>query len=158
MKLIRLNTLDIFPDLQGTVGMFYIDDEFVCYTIEREWNNNLPFVSCIPPGEYDLFKFNHIKYGGTFVVYNPLLDVYIHRDDRVNPSDRFECIIHPANFMHELQGCIAPAFEVGTFRGQWRSFQAREAMRLLQSKWRSRSINKLIIETDGKPEPKSAMV
>ena len=39
----------------NTMGMFgriYAPNNFTAFTVERPWMNNLPFISCIPPGSY----------------------------------------------------------------------------------------------------------
>ena len=39
---------------KSTIGELSIDGEFVCYMLERPWDDNKVRVSCIPEGEYPL--------------------------------------------------------------------------------------------------------
>lgn len=64
-------------------------------TLERPWKGNKPFVSCIPEGEYIVERDHTGKHK-----YFKILDV----------AGRSHIEIHPANFVNELQGCIAPCF------------------------------------------------
>lgn len=63
-------------------------------TVELPWKDNRNQVSCIPPGDYPLTKFNSPKHGLCFLIHN-----VPHRD---------MCEIHAANYSRELLGCIAP--------------------------------------------------
>ena len=90
----------------GVLGELYIDDVFYCYTIEKPWRDNKPFVSCVPAGEYKLEKFHSARYGETVVLVNPELDVVANKSE-AGEGDRYACLIHAANWSHQLQGCIA---------------------------------------------------
>lgn len=67
---------------------------FECKTLERPWVDNKNNVSCIPPGTYDVMK----TYSNRFK--KPLYLI-----DKV--PGRSGVRIHPANFVSQLQGCIA---------------------------------------------------
>jgi len=67
---------------------------FKCHSLELPWRNNVRRISCIPTGEYPLALRNSPKYGN-----------HIHILDVPN---RDLILIHPANFVSQLLGCIAP--------------------------------------------------
>lgn len=96
----------------GTMGELYIDGEFKCYTIEQPWRQNRPFISCVPPGEYNLVPFYSPKYGQTLALENTELDVFVLKDDREFDYQRYVCLFHAANWSHQLQGCIAPGVDI----------------------------------------------
>lgn len=66
---------------------------FQCFTLELPWKNNKSNVSCIPDGEYNVKKRHSEKYGWHFHI----LDV----------PGRSYILIHEANYVSELEGCIA---------------------------------------------------
>lgn len=67
---------------------------FSCFTLELPWKDNKPQISCIPPGQYKLIHRSSPKYGNHLHV----LDV----------PGRSYILIHPANYVSQLRGCIAP--------------------------------------------------
>lgn len=67
---------------------------FSCFTLELPWKNNKVGESCIPAGTYKLIHRTSPKYGKHLHV----LDV----------PGRSWILIHPANFVSQLRGCIAP--------------------------------------------------
>ncbi|WP_413533725.1 DUF5675 family protein [Empedobacter brevis] len=93
-----------FPN--GTNGALYIDDNFVCYTIELPWVQNKKANSCIPEGSYPIKKRVSSKFGQHFLI--------------TNVPNRSLILIHPANHAKaELQGCIAPVTKLtGEGRGE----------------------------------------
>lgn len=84
------------------------------HTIERPWipaqgyRGGKSNVSCIPYGTYRLVKQHSVKYGIVWCLVNPSLGVYRYKSDRKHDTDRFACLMHIANYAHELAGCIAP--------------------------------------------------
>ena len=40
----------------GCVGKLYASGMLFCETIERPWLDNIPFMSCIPAGQYKVYK------------------------------------------------------------------------------------------------------
>lgn len=99
----------------GTFGTMYYNGKPFCKTVEREWKNNEQNVSCIPAGLYRLEWHDSAKYGRRLHLVAKSLGVTI-----AGPSQRTHCLLHPANFPHELIGCIAPGKEfavMGRFIG-----------------------------------------
>ena len=88
---LRLTRRALWSDV--TCGEITLPTGQNLYTLERPWLNNEPFVSCIPDGEYTCARFNSPNHGPTFQV--------------MGVPDRTLILFHVANFVHELQGCIA---------------------------------------------------
>lgn len=108
----------------GTFGELFMNGSALCYTVEREWNNNLPSLSCVPAGTYRLKRHKSPKYGFCFALECPSVGVTIY-----GPSQRTHCLIHAANFPHQLEGCIAPGIEMHS--DKWGVANSRTAMNKL---------------------------
>lgn len=93
----------------GTPGELVIAGLIRCHTIEQIWQDNKPFVSCVPDGEYQLVPHNSDKYGATWALVNPDLGVAHYPTSGIA---RYACLFHSANWAHQLQGCIAPGNEI----------------------------------------------
>lgn len=116
--------LTLFRDSQSstaTTGFFDTKPHRI-FTLERPW---LPVggapcgqkgVSCVPPGRYQLVPHNSEAHPHTVALVNPALWVY-HFDEDVPPERRgfarTTVLIHPANYVSELRGCIAPGLARG---------------------------------------------
>ena len=86
----------------GTRGTIDLPDDTRIYTLELPWKNNEVNISCIPTGEY-LCKYSP---------YDPKQrwsDNWIVQD----VANRGQIEIHPANFLKQLEGCIAPGMSQG---------------------------------------------
>jgi len=106
----------------GTFGELVCDD-FHCYTVEREWRDNKPFVSCIPEGTYKLVKHSSPKYGWTYALVGD--GVYQYEDSL---GGRYGILIHPANTHSQLQGCIALGSFLGFHDGEWAVMNSRRTV------------------------------
>lgn len=122
---------------KSIIGSFYYDGDFICYSLERPWVNNEPFISCVPEGEYEL---KYHRYKGR-------LDTYALVGETVShfPSDKQRnlILIHPANKVNELQGCIA----TGTTKlsGEGRMVKSLDAHKKLMNIILVKNINNLSI-------------
>ena len=67
------------------------------HTIELPWNDNRQNVSCIPAGNYDWRKWKSPTKGKVIEI--------------LNVPERSKILIHVANFVRELRGCIAPGMK-----------------------------------------------
>jgi hypothetical protein len=80
-----------------TNGVLYVEKDnkilFECYTLELPWKDNQRRVSCIPQGTYKAVKHRSPKFGNSIWI----KDV----------PNRSEILIHPANYVRQLLGCIA---------------------------------------------------
>ena len=119
------------------IGSFYYDGEFICYSLERPWLNNKPFESCVPEGEYEL---KYHRYKGRLDTFALIGETVSHF-----PSDKQRnlILIHPANQVHELQGCIA----TGTTKlsGEGRIVKSLDAHKKLMNVILTKNINNLSI-------------
>lgn len=101
---------------QGTNGKLRLQQQHICYTIERPWLDNRRQLSCIPEGRYPIRPRYSPRYGWHYLV------------DEV--KDRSLILIHPANnALQELQGCLAP---VTSLSGEGLGLQSRKAFRKLK--------------------------
>lgn len=90
----------------GCVGELYKNGYFFAYTMEQPWKQNSRFISCIPSGLYEIEPINTPSHGDTGVLVNHDLNVFATQEEAQN-GGRYACLIHPANWSHQLQGCIA---------------------------------------------------
>lgn len=97
----------------GTFGRL-VGNELDVFTIERAWQENRPFESCIPEGFYLCERVTSPKHGDTFVVRHVI--------------GRSGIVFHAANLAHELAGCIAPGLRLGALGGKWAVMDSRQAM------------------------------
>ena len=100
---------------EATIGAIYKADQLICHTLERprEINNKLnqpdnpetaPNESCcIPEGDYE------VEY-----VFSPRFQRKMLRLREVPGRDGI--LIHPANYVDQLKGCIAPASYIQDMR------------------------------------------
>jgi hypothetical protein len=92
---------------------FTAKGEFLCHAIEKSWENNAPFVSCIPEGNYELVEYDSPKFGDTWALVGDTVGLF------QGDSDRYACLIHKANWPHDVQGCIAPVSHLTVLDGIW---------------------------------------
>ena len=86
----------ILEDADKTVGsiLWVKDMTQLCCTIELPWINNEPFISCIPKGRYLCKKYSSAKYHDVWEV--------------VNVPNKSKILIHIANIVDDVKGCIGP--------------------------------------------------
>jgi len=77
-----------------TLGYLTFANNDVVFTLERPWLDNEPFKSCIPLGDYMIQPKKHPRLGDVIEI--------------VHVKGRAGILMHPANEVHELEGCIAP--------------------------------------------------
>jgi hypothetical protein len=80
---------------EGTFGRIATDGMFEATTLELPWLNNEPNKSCIPAGVYRCALVDSPSKGRVYEVRGSLL------------GGRTHILIHPANWSHQLLGCIA---------------------------------------------------
>ena len=74
------------------IGKVYINDEFFCYSLEREWLDNRKYISCIPQGKYQCKPYSSDKYPDVVEI--------------INIKNRSKILIHKGNYYWEIAGCI----------------------------------------------------
>lgn len=84
--------------LTATRGVFLYDRKVICHSLELPWLGNIQKKSCIPTGCYHAFKTNHPRLG-------PVLSL-------PDVPRRSGILIHTANSVNEIEGCIAPGLDV----------------------------------------------
>ena len=95
----------------GVFGRMSVEDDFRCYTVEREWQDNATRVSCIPEGVYPLILDRYHK--GNYDAYEVM---------GVPARDRI--LIHKGNTEDDLEGCIAPGKDLGWINQKWAVVQS----------------------------------
>lgn len=82
-------------------------------TIERPWVpwdslGGKPFESCVPDGEYKLDPWTRPNRGEVYILSNPDLGVYRLKEDRPREFGRYLVLIHIANYVRNVVGCVGP--------------------------------------------------
>ena len=80
-------------DDTGTFGRLVYDSSVVAYTLELPWKDDQTDVSCIPLGEYQVIPHNSVEHPDVWEI--------------TNVPNRSGILIHNANFISEVRGCIA---------------------------------------------------
>ncbi len=93
---------------KGTIGALFINDRFICFTIELPWKDNQRNISCIPEGCYEVVP----RFSRRFKNHLHVLNV----------TGRSLILIHPANdALRDLEGCIAPVSQLSGIGKGWSS-------------------------------------
>ncbi len=74
-------------------------DSLSLQTLELPWRNNKTDISCIPVGVYAYEKW-----------FSPSFNTAVFR--LLHVPGRTNILIHPANFVRQLKGCIAPGLSL----------------------------------------------
>jgi len=91
MKILTLKRISETED--GTFGVLLDENNTpFCLTIELQWKDDKPEISCIPKGEYRVHKVNSPHLGNVFEV--------------TNVPMRSEILIHKGNLSTDSKGCI----------------------------------------------------
>ena len=85
------------------------------YTVEEVWRNNAKGNSCIPIGEYRVKRGRFPKHGEAFEV--------------LNVPNRTAILIHVANTVADIEGCIGPGKRLGALGGVWAVLDSGDAYR-----------------------------
>lgn len=93
-----------------TRGVMSLPDLQVLYSLELPWVPNatgegVHLISCVPKGLYQLVLHDTEKHPRSFALVNPDLGV-IHEPDPRWPNARTACLLHVANELKDLEGCI----------------------------------------------------
>lgn len=104
---------------KGMLGELLRAGKHLCFTIERPWLHNQRNVSAIPAGEYLALKRFSIKFGKHW----HLQDV----------PGRTLILIHIANTMDDLEGCIGVGNAISEIRGLKAVLYSRDTMNRLRA-------------------------
>ncbi len=101
----------------GTVDMMHKDGfvEESFFSVECPWENNAPFLSCIPEGDYTLYPAE-----------SPSKGLQYH----IGTATRTNCMFHVANKASELEGCIGLGVDLGILDSEWSVTNSRKAIDL----------------------------
>ena len=94
----------IYGDDEVTLGMLSFKT-FSCFTVENPWLENVPYVSCIPPGRY-LLKLGRYNAGG--------YDAYEVQE----VQGRTLIKMHIANLPTEVDGCMGVGDSITRLNGE----------------------------------------
>ena len=117
-----------------TQGTLTLPSATELHTLELPWKPNPdapggePDISCVPAGIYELETHDTVKHPKTWALVNPALGV-IHEPAAAYPNARTACLIHVANTVSDLEGCIG----VGTDAQPCYISNSRVAFQALQS-------------------------
>ncbi len=95
-------------DGKQTLGRLYVVNDrgfilFECDTLELSWKDNQSNISCIPVGQYKVVKRWSDKYKNHFHI--------------TNVPGRDYILIHPANYVSQLKGCVAVGSDLADING-----------------------------------------
>lgn len=111
----------------GTFGEMWMQNRRV-YSVERPWEDNTPFVSCVPYGEYELIW----QPTSTLVPDEFEGHTWYLEGETVSAGytgkPRTRCAIHIANVMQNVNGCIGFGRALSCLNGQWSVAASRGAL------------------------------
>lgn len=87
----------------GAFGVLKINGRSFCVTLERPWQNNAPFISCIPCGCYLMKRIESVNFQTTYEVQ----DV----------DNRTDILFHWGNYCIDSLGCILLGESYGIISG-----------------------------------------
>jgi len=96
----------------GTFGELAVGG-FRCFTVERPWLNNEPWVSCIPNGEYEMTPTRYHRRNINTWELGPV-------------PGRTRILIHPGNTWTDVRGCVAVGSTLGYISGSWAVLNSRQ--------------------------------
>jgi len=111
----------------GTFGDLVLDGEKLCEVLERPWLDNKPFESCIPEGEYIMQWYDSPKFGRTIALTGGTVSL-----SKSTTHARYGVLMHIANRVSELEGCLAPGSRLGVLGREWAVMASGDAMRRLK--------------------------
>lgn len=123
-------TLNREPHRDCTLGVLRLPQQ-AFQSLERPWVEGplggAKGISCVPFGSYRLVKHDTEAHPRTFALVNEELGVY-HYELPPGQQGRTACLIHVANFVSELRGCIALGMERTQNGDAWMLSRSRLAI------------------------------
>ena len=132
-----------------TKGKLRLGNE-VLHTLERPWvagkRGGMPFVSCIPDGEYQILP--HVRPNGDRVLAlrNPEHGVYYEQSDVPDTGGRYLILLHAANYVEQVQGCIAPGLSAIIHENRPMVTSSRTSMRKIMEWYDDEKPETLVIK------------
>src|SRR5207244_13465463 len=88
-----------YPDSKCTSGYLAVNDEIICYTLEKPWKDNSQNISSIPAGTYQgIVRYDHADHW---------------RIELQDVPDRTNVQIHIGNEVDQSKGCILVGAKLG---------------------------------------------
>jgi hypothetical protein len=123
----------LFTAAGGTFGRLLTAGGALYATLEREWADNAPGISCVPAGRYRLIPWTSKKFPHTRALVGEGVGIV------PGPGiQRSAILIHAANRPAELRGCVA----LGTLDGSRSVLTGSRA-----------AVRSFLAELDATPEP-----
>ena len=124
-------TLNREPHRDCMLGVLRVGQQ-AFQSLERPWipgssPGGTKGVSCVPVGTYRLVKHDTEAHPRSFALVNEELGVY-HLMLPAGKQGRTACLIHVANKVAELRGCIALGMERALSGGEWEVRRSRLAV------------------------------
>lgn len=139
-------------DVDKQLGLMIVNGTPLC-TLERPWLPSEEYPSgesgnsCIPAGEYDLIKAYSPKFDTEmYYIVNQDLGVFLRKEDRDHDWQRWGCMFHSANWVHQINGCIAPGLQLGKIGDKFGVRSSKNAMKIITSYLEKNQANKLYID------------
>lgn len=104
----------------GTIGIIKEDGKEICQTLEKPWVDveldgiSDKNVSCINADTYICKRVHSPKFGEVFEI--------------TNVPNRDHILIHNANFLRELLGCVAVGLQSGESNGEYCVYKSKIAL------------------------------
>jgi hypothetical protein len=102
----------------GTFGVLIIDGLPCCVTLEHPWQHNEQNISCIPPGNYTLKRYESEVHGSTWQI-QPV-------------PGRGTILFHGGNTLLDSKGCVIVGSSYGTIGTHYGVRKSRDAMERLR--------------------------
>ena len=134
----KLTLIRSTGDSERTTGILQVDGR-VFASMERPWLENpagpggMPRQSCVPPGVYRVDPWHSHNFPETYILTNPDLGVYRQPFDipKGQAWGRSAILLHSANRVRDVIGCIAVGMEHGHIGGEPAVLRSVMAMREL---------------------------
>ena len=127
------------PSHDCTLGLLFLAD-LSLVSLERPWvpsaecRGGTKGISCVPVGTYRLVRHNSDAHPMTWALVNEDLDVAHFQAPGDRRVLRTAVLLHPANWVFELRGCIAPGTRAGLGERGYQVYDSRKAMKMLQDR------------------------
>lgn len=117
-EVLKLTRLQRFKDCIR--GVLLLEENTLLYTLEKDWTNNTPTVSCIPEGLYRCVWQKSHRFGWCYEVRNVL--------------DRSRILIHSGNTSDDSSGCILLGTSYSELVYRKAVFGSRDAISLFHNR------------------------
>ena len=132
--------------VKGTFGILFVDGDPICYTVERPWDDNKPNVSCVPEGTYPL------RMRSSGVVKRSSAGAFEKGWEICEVPDRTYIMVHVANHMGHLQGCVGTGDQLGVVGNQFGVWNSRAAFAKFMQRLPDDTDHRISITFDGEAD------